>query len=319
MLGMYELGGGWLRIEQVKIGRRAFVGNSGMTAPGRKVPKGGLVACARPPRVVPRRRPARPGSAARHKSSGGPPRKPTTAGPTRPHVGCGRCGRSSSWPAWCHWPCAACSACSSCSGWNGSLATAGCIAGVTSGLVLIAAGAAAAVVSAGAEWADRSARCGPPSIRCGAASSGATSWRRPSSSYSARRGWREPRREHPVLNLWLRSLGARVGRGVWCETYWLPEADLVSLGAGSTVNRGCVVQTHLFHDRILSMDNGLARARINARTPQRHSPRRHHRRACLDRPGLLGDAGRDGPEEDSLDRQPDRTVGRRRRLPRPRR
>jgi non-ribosomal peptide synthetase-like protein len=26
------------------------------------------------------------------------------------------------------------------------------------------------------------------------------------------------------------------------------------LGDGSTVNRGCVVQTHLFHDRIMRMD-----------------------------------------------------------------
>lgn len=34
----YELGGGWMR-----IGRRAFLGNSGMTAPGRSVPDGGLV------------------------------------------------------------------------------------------------------------------------------------------------------------------------------------------------------------------------------------------------------------------------------------
>jgi len=58
----------------------------------------------------------------------------------------------------------------------------------------------------------------------------------------------------PILNLWLRSLGARIGRGVWCETYWLPEADLIDLQAGSTVNQGCVVQTHLFHDRVLSMD-----------------------------------------------------------------
>jgi non-ribosomal peptide synthetase-like protein len=40
---------------------------------------------------------------------------------------------------------------------------------------------------------------------------------------------------------------------VWCETYWLPEADLVTLGDGVTVNRGCVLQTHLFHDRIMSM------------------------------------------------------------------
>ena len=30
-------------------------------------------------------------------------------------------------------------------------------------------------------------------------------------------------------NVWLRSLGATIGRGVWCETYWLPEPDLVEL------------------------------------------------------------------------------------------
>ena len=56
------------------------------------------------------------------------------------------------------------------------------------------------------------------------------------------------------MNLWLRGLGAKIGRGVWCESYWLPEADLVTLGDGATVKRGCVVQTHLFHDRIMSMD-----------------------------------------------------------------
>jgi non-ribosomal peptide synthetase-like protein len=58
----------------------------------------------------------------------------------------------------------------------------------------------------------------------------------------------------PVLTVWLRSVGARIGRGVWCESHWLPEPDLVTLGAGATVNRGCVVQTHLFHDRIMSLD-----------------------------------------------------------------
>src|SRR5438094_992803 len=58
----------------------------------------------------------------------------------------------------------------------------------------------------------------------------------------------------PVMSAWLRSLGARVGRGVWCETYWLPEADLIVLADAATVNRGCVVQTHLFHDRVMSMD-----------------------------------------------------------------
>ena len=58
----------------------------------------------------------------------------------------------------------------------------------------------------------------------------------------------------PVLNLWLRAMGAKIGHGVWCETYWLPEADLIRLGDGACVNSGCVVQTHLFHDRILAMD-----------------------------------------------------------------
>jgi non-ribosomal peptide synthetase-like protein len=58
----------------------------------------------------------------------------------------------------------------------------------------------------------------------------------------------------PALVWWLRALGAKIGRGTWCESYWLPEADLVTLGESSTVNRGCVVQTHLFHDRIMSID-----------------------------------------------------------------
>ncbi len=64
----------------------------------------------------------------------------------------------------------------------------------------------------------------------------------------------------PALNAWLRTMGAKVGQGVWCETYWLPEADLIDLRAGVTVNAGCVVQTHLFHDRVLSMDTVTLRA-----------------------------------------------------------
>lgn len=59
----------------------------------------------------------------------------------------------------------------------------------------------------------------------------------------------------PLLNVWLRSLGARIGRGVWCETHWLPETDLVRIGAGAAVNRGAVVQTHLFHDRLMQLDS----------------------------------------------------------------
>ena len=61
---------------------------------------------------------------------------------------------------------------------------------------------------------------------------------------------RHPRAHRVAADAWARS----IGRGVWLETYWLPESDLVRLGDGATVNRGCVVQTHLFHDRIMSMD-----------------------------------------------------------------
>jgi non-ribosomal peptide synthetase-like protein len=63
----------------------------------------------------------------------------------------------------------------------------------------------------------------------------------------------------PVLTAWLRGLGARIGRGTWVESYWLPESDLVTLEDGATVNRGCVLQTHLFHDRILRTDTVVLR------------------------------------------------------------
>ncbi|MDQ1647613.1 MAG: hypothetical protein QOJ50_3797, partial [Cryptosporangiaceae bacterium] len=43
MVASYELRGGMLRIDEARIGKRAFLGNSGMTAPGRRVPKRGLV------------------------------------------------------------------------------------------------------------------------------------------------------------------------------------------------------------------------------------------------------------------------------------
>ena len=44
LLGGYELGGGWLRVDRTRVGKHAFLGNSGMAGPGRKVPARGLVA-----------------------------------------------------------------------------------------------------------------------------------------------------------------------------------------------------------------------------------------------------------------------------------
>ena len=98
----------------------------------------------------------------------------------------------------------------------------------------------------------------------------------------------------PALAWWLRSLGASIGQGVWFDTYWLPEADLVTLGDGITVNRGCVVQTHLFHDRIMSMDT-VTIERGGTLGP--HSvilPAAAHRRRGHRGTGVPGDARRDG-------------------------
>ena len=39
MIACYELGGGWMRIARAKVGKRAFLGNSGMAAGGRSVPE----------------------------------------------------------------------------------------------------------------------------------------------------------------------------------------------------------------------------------------------------------------------------------------
>ena len=56
------------------------------------------------------------------------------------------------------------------------------------------------------------------------------------------------------MNLALRLLGVRVGPGAWIDSYWFPETDLCVVGAGATVGPGTVVQTHLFQDRVMSLD-----------------------------------------------------------------
>lgn len=58
----------------------------------------------------------------------------------------------------------------------------------------------------------------------------------------------------PLYNFWARLMGTRIGKSVWCETWWLPEFDLITIGDRATVNRGTVLQTHLFHDRVMSLE-----------------------------------------------------------------
>ncbi|MGW6909386.1 Pls/PosA family non-ribosomal peptide synthetase [Streptomyces sp. NPDC054940] len=248
----YELGGGWMRIGRAEIGRRAFLGNSGMTAPGRTVPDGGLVGVLS----------ATPKKAKKGTSYLGlPPMKlPRAAAdgdqsltydpPARLLWARGLVELCRIVPVFCSAGLAVLTV--------AALCVLGVWAPVLSGLVLLGAGAVAGLVSMLAKW-----------LLVG---------RHHSGEHPLWSGfvWRNELADTfvevlavpwlagsvpgtPVMTAWLRGLGARVGKGVWVESYWLPETDLVTLEDAATVNRGCVLQTHLFHDRILRTDTVVLR------------------------------------------------------------
>ena len=254
LIGGYELGGGWLRVERVKIGKRAFVGNSGMAAPGRKVPKASLVAVLS---AAPRRKQAHSGES----WLGSPP------APLRRVSQATDTGRTYEPPVslkvlrgvveLCRLvPVMAAVALA------GGTAVAlvalaerthPVVAVLLAGPVLAAGGVVAAVVTVAAKWALVGR------VRVGAHPLWSSFvWRNELADtfveVLAAPWFARGVAGTPLLNVWFRALGARIGRGVWCETYWLPETDLVDLGDGATVNQGSVVQTHLFHDRIMSLD-----------------------------------------------------------------
>ena len=252
MIGTYELGGGWLRLGRADIGKRAFLGNSGMAAAGHTVPKDGLVA-------VLSAAPAKSKAGSSWLGSPAVRLRRTVAvadeGRTfRPHPGL-RVARVL-WELGRVIPVIV-----SCGIGLAVLFTLGSlmqlygavVATLLSGLVMMDAGAVAAAVSTAAKWIIVGR------IRVGEHPLWSSFvWRSEVADtfveMVAAPWFAEAAAGTPALTLWLRSLGATIGRGVWCDTYWLPEPDLATLGDGSTVNRGCVVQTHLFHDRIMSMD-----------------------------------------------------------------
>ncbi|MEU3980077.1 Pls/PosA family non-ribosomal peptide synthetase [Streptomyces sp. NPDC026672] len=248
----YELGGGWVRIGRAEIGRRAFLGNSGMTAPGRSVPDGGLVGVLS---ATPKK--AKKGTSylglppvklPRSTSDGDQSR--TYDPPVRLLWARGLVELCRIVPVFCSAALAALTA--------AALCALGVWAPLLSGLVLLGAGLVAGVVSIVAKW-----------LLVG---------RHRGAEHPLWSGfvWRNELADTfvevlavpwlagsvpgtVVLTAWLRGLGARIGRGVWVESYWLPETDLVTLGDASTVGRGCVLQTHLFHDRILRTDTVVLR------------------------------------------------------------
>ncbi|MCU1696279.1 MAG: amino acid adenylation enzyme/thioester reductase family protein [Mycobacterium sp.] len=252
MVASYELGGGWIHVATATIGKRAFLGNSGITQPGRRVPDDGLVAVL---------------SATPHKAKAGsswlgsPPirlrRRPTAADALRTFHPSLRLKILRGLVETCRvLPLIVTFAI--------GVAVLGTLQFLTDefgylwtalagGVVLLVTGAVAGGIAVVAKWlwVGRIRAVEHPLWS-------SFVWRNEVSDTFvetvAAPWFARAASGTPVMNLWLRALGAKIGRGVWCETYWLPEADLVTLGRGATVNRGCVVQTHLFHDRIMRMD-----------------------------------------------------------------
>lgn len=252
MVASYELGGGWIHVAKTTIGKRAFLGNSGITQPGRRVPEDGLVAVLS----------ATPHKAKRGSSwLGSPPirlrRQPTAADALRTFNPSVRLKVMRGAVETCRLipmmvtfliGVAVLASLQALAlrfgyGWTG----------LAGGVVLLIAGAVAGGIAVLAKWIviGRIRAVEHPLWS-------SFVWRNEVSDTFvetvAAPWFARAASGTPVMNLWLRALGAKIGRGVWCETYWLPEADLVTLGKGSTVNRGCVVQTHLFHDRIMRLD-----------------------------------------------------------------
>jgi non-ribosomal peptide synthetase-like protein len=61
----------------------------------------------------------------------------------------------------------------------------------------------------------------------------------------------EPLQGTPFLAWYLRLLGARIGRQTYLHTTGFLEFDLVEIGDRVALNEDCVMQTHLFEDRVL--------------------------------------------------------------------
>jgi len=252
MVASYELGGGWIHVATATVGKRAFLGNSGITQPGRRVPDDGLVAVLS----------ATPFKAKTGSSwLGSPPIRLrrnadkadlalTYNPPMRLKVMRGAVETCRLLPVMVTFAIGVATLAAlqmlALRGGYGWAALGG-------GVVLLIAGAVAGASAVIAKWlVVGRIRVSEHTLWSSFV------WRNEVSDTFvetvAAPWFARAASGTPVMNLWLRALGAKIGRGVWCETYWLPEADLVTLGDGSTVNRGCVVQTHLFHDRIMRMD-----------------------------------------------------------------
>ncbi|WP_448852895.1 Pls/PosA family non-ribosomal peptide synthetase [Corynebacterium sp. 335C] len=266
MVGTYELGGGWLLLGDSRIGRRAFLGNSGITAPGRKLGRDSLVAVlsstpkkakagsnwwGSPPERLRRvAADADEGDARTYAPSTGLKVARGVVETLRLLAPATSMALAVAVLAGLH---AVASAAGAAPGAGAGAAVAGLAAAwLASPLVLFLAGLAGLLVTAAAKWICVGRhRAGDHPL-----------WSRfvwlnelqdAFVEVVAAPWWFNPSMATPATTAGMRLLGARIGRGVWLESYWLPETDLVELGDGAVVGPGCVVQTHLFQDRVMSL------------------------------------------------------------------
>lgn len=254
LIGGYELGGGWILAGDTTIGKRSFVGNSGITLPGRKLRKNSLVAVQS---STPRK--AKAGT----NWWGSPPERmrrvevcadDSHQRTYQPSLGL-RVARGAIetlrllaiMASGCCLALAMLLLFWILSSW-GVLAAA-----LLSGVVLMLVGAVAMALTVLMKWVcvGRHRPGEHPlyspfvwlnELQDTFVETVAAPWFFQHSTGTE---------EHNVA---LRALGATVGRGAWVESYWLPETDLCVVGAGATIGPGTVVQTHLFHDRVMSVD-----------------------------------------------------------------
>ncbi|QPK83021.1 AMP-binding protein [Corynebacterium qintianiae] len=253
LVGTYELGHGWMRTGETTIGKRSFVGNSGITEPGRKLAKNSLVAVlsstpkksksgsnwwGSPPERMRRVEvTALGGEALTYRPSASVKRKRGFVETLRLLAPMGHGVLAAAFIALVHF----------------ALVQLGWWAYALGGLAFMAVGIAAVLMTALVKWVcvGRHVPGEHPlyswfvwfnELQDQFVEMVAAPW-----FFTHAYGTAE-------MNLALRLLGVRVGRGAWIDSYWFPETDLCVVGAGATVGPGTVVQTHLFQDRVMSLD-----------------------------------------------------------------
>ena len=286
MIGGYELGGGWMLTGETKVGKRSFVGNSGITGPGRKLGKNSLVAVLS---STPKK--SKTGS----NWWGSPPERMRRVEASVEGVQ----GESLTYNPGFGVKAA-----------RGLVETMRLLAPMTSAMLLAATLATMYVLvdnyGVGLAWAVSGLLLMAIGT-VGMAITVAVKWICVGKHRAA---------DHPLwsafvwlnelqdtfveavaapwffqhtlgtgeINLGLRALGVKIGAGAWIDSYWFPETDLCYVGKGASVGPGTVVQTHLFQDRVMSLDtvtieDGATLAAHSVALPA----------------SLLGDAGTVGP------------------------